>query len=250
MAYTPKDWKETRIVESFDVDLSGRIRPHALFSYLLNAAWNHAKASSYGYEELSARGRMWVLIKFKLIIKSHPKWHDELHIETWGKGIKRLYALRDFRVSTPSGEAVVSATSSWLILDKSAGRPQRFDPSSDGFPWQPEKSELETTLEKVTELQSGRPIDQLKVHYYDIDVNNHVGSAKYLQWLLDAHSQEKLSHHSAEEIEISYLSEAMLEDQVAVFSEERENDELCSIRRVTGDEKELCRAQIKWKRIN
>ncbi|MBI4767449.1 MAG: hypothetical protein HY787_23125 [Deltaproteobacteria bacterium] len=42
MAETPQVRKEKRIVESYDVDLCGRLRPHILFSYLLNSAWNHA----------------------------------------------------------------------------------------------------------------------------------------------------------------------------------------------------------------
>lgn len=249
MADTPKDWRETRIVESFDVDLRGRLRPQVLFSYLLNAAWGHTRATSYGHQELSARNLMWVLIKFTLIIKSQPRWHDELRIESWGKGIKRLYALRDFRVTAPSGEILVSATSSWLILEKSSGRPQRFDPNSDGFPWQPEKNELETNLERLAEPQGGKPIARFKVLFSDIDVNNHVGSAKYLQWLLDAHSGEKLTAQAPEEIEISYLSEAMLGDDVVVLSVERGDKEFCSIRREAGDEKELCRAQIIWKQM-
>jgi acyl-ACP thioesterase len=122
MAATPLDWKEQRLVESFDVDLYGRLKPHVLFSYLLNSAWNHANGSNYGYAELMARNLMWVLIKFQMVVRDQPKWHDQLSIETWGKGIERLYALRDFSVRSPSGETLVSATSSWLILESPTGR--------------------------------------------------------------------------------------------------------------------------------
>jgi len=245
MPETPRDWKEKRLVESFDVDLCGRLRPHILFSYLLNSAWNHANGSSYGYAELTARNLMWVLIKFQMVVRAQPKWHDRLSIETWGKRIERLYALRDFRVSAPSGETLVSATSSWLILEKSSGRPQRFDAKADGFPWQPQKEEIETNLEKVAELQEGKQIAGFRVHFSDIDVNRHVGSAKYLQWFIDSHSLEHLEKATPQEISLSFLTEAIIDDEVLVFSNQGNDLELCSLTRA-NDKKELCRAQIRW----
>jgi medium-chain acyl-[acyl-carrier-protein] hydrolase len=242
----PADWKEQRLVESYDVDLSGRLRPQVLFAYILNSAWNHAKSSStYGYQELTTRNLMWVLIKFQMLLRGQPKWHDHLTIETWGKRIERLYALRDFRVSGPSGETLVSATSSWLILDKDSGRPQRFDVKADGFPWQPQKEEMETVLEKVAEVSEGKQMASFRVQYSDIDVNRHVGSAKYLQWFVDSHSLELLEHSVPHAIELSYLSEAVLNDEVIVFSDQEKRNEHCSLRRA-NDNKELCRALIKW----
>jgi medium-chain acyl-[acyl-carrier-protein] hydrolase len=243
----PADWKEQRLVESYDVDLSGRLRPHVLFAYLLNSAWNHAASSTYSYAELTTRNLMWVLIRFQMLLHSQPKWHDQLTIETWGKRIERLYALRDFRVSGPSGEILVYATSSWLILDKDSGRPQRFDTKADGFPWQPDKEEMETVLEKVAEFSEGKRVASFRVQYSDIDVNRHVGSAKYLQWFVDSHSLETLEHSVPQSIELSYLSEAVLNDEVFVFSDQEKEDEHCSLRRA-NDSKELCRALIKWRR--
>ncbi len=55
MAPVPIVWKENRLIESFDVDILGRLRPQTLFAFLLNAAWNHASEGIYGYKELSAR---------------------------------------------------------------------------------------------------------------------------------------------------------------------------------------------------
>lgn len=241
----PANWKEQRLVESYDVDLTGRLRPHVLFPYLLNSAWNHAAKSTYSYAELSTRNLMWVLIRFQMLLRGQPKWHDQLTIETWGKRIERLYALRDFRVSGPSGEVMVSATSSWLILDKDSGRPQRFDTKADGFPWQPQKEEMETVFEKVGEVAYGKQVGSFRVQYSDIDVNRHVGSAKYLQWFVDSHAPELLEYSVPQSIELSYLSEAVLNDEVLVLSDQGKEDEHSSLRRA-NDNKELCRALIKW----
>ena len=239
-------WEEQRLIESFDVDILGRLRPQTLLAYLLNSAWNHAKGTGYGYEELSVRNLMWVLTKMQLIIKRHPKWGDQVAIETWGKRIERLYALRDFAVSSTSGEKMISATSSWMVLDKTSGRPQRFHLKTDGFPWQPGREEIKTNLQKVPELQSGKQIGHFRVQFSDIDVNRHVNSTKYLQWMIDSHSQEHLEEAELKAVELSFLAEALPNDEVTVLSEDRGKSELCSVIRVS-DNRELCRAQFEWR---
>jgi len=246
MDSTAHIWKEKRLIESFDVDILGRLRPQTLLAYLLNSAWNHAKGTGYGYEELSVRNLMWVLIKMQLIIKRHPKWDEQVAIETWGKRIERLYALRDFAVSSTSGEKMISATSSWMVLDKTSGRPQRFHLKTDGFPWQPGREEIKTNLQKVPELQSGKQIGHFRVQFSDIDVNRHVNSTKYLQWMIDSHSQEHLEEAELKAVELSFLAEALPNDEVTVLSEDRGKSELCSVIRVS-DNRELCRAQFEWR---
>lgn len=246
MAPVPLVWKENRLIESFDVDILGRLRPQTLFAFLLNAAWNHASEGIYGYKELSARDLYWVLIKAQILIKRFPRWREQITIETWGKRKVRLYALRDFNVASETGENLILATSSWMILDRTTGRPQRFDQKSDSLPWLPDKEVMETNLEKVPQLKSGKELSQFRVHFSDIDVNRHVNSAKYLEWIIDSHPQENLETKEIKALEISFLSEAMPNDEVTVFSEESNEFELCSIRR-TFDEKELCRTRLEWR---
>jgi acyl-ACP thioesterase len=189
---------------------------------------------------------MWVLIKMQLIIKRQPEWGDQVTIETWGKRIEKLYALRDFVVISGAGEKMISATSSWMVLDKTSGRPQRFYLKTNGFPWQPGREEIETNLQKVPELQRGRKMAHFHVQFSDIDVNRHVNSSKYLQWMIDSHSQDYLEKMELKAVELSFLAEALPNEEVAVFSEDRDNWELCSVFRVS-DNKELCRAQFEWR---
>jgi medium-chain acyl-[acyl-carrier-protein] hydrolase len=247
MGVAPSIWKQQRVIEPFDVDTLGRLRSQTLFAYLLNSAWSHAKGTNYGHDELLARNLMWVLIKVQILVKRLPTWGEWITIETWGKRRVKLYALRDFTVASGSGEKLVSATSSWMVLDKTSGRPQRFDQKSDSLPWEPGKDEIKTSLEKVQELKGGKELARFRVLFSDIDMNRHVNSAKYLQWMIDSHSHEHLEATEVTSIELSFLSEALPKDEVIVLSEATEEHELCSVRR-TGDGKELCRARFEWRR--
>jgi len=243
----PAIWKEERLIESFEVDMFARLRPHTLLGLFLNGAWNAARGSVYGYEELSRRNLMWVLVKVQIEISRMPGWREKVILETWGKRVERLYALRDFAVATPAGERMACATTLWMVLDKNSGRPQRLDSKTDGFPWMPGREGLATSLEKVPLLEGGRETARYRVKFSDIDVNRHVNSARYLQWLVDSESRTVQEEKQPGSIEISYLAEAVVDEEVAVFTDvDGKSPRLASIRR-TSDGKELCRGRVGWR---
>jgi medium-chain acyl-[acyl-carrier-protein] hydrolase len=246
MRSLPPIWTERRVIGWLDVDLAGRLRPETLFGYLLDAAAGHAQGSVYGYEELAARNQKWVMVKLQLLIRRQPRWGETVTVETWGKRIQRLYALRDFAMTSSTGEKLVSGTSAWLIIDQRRGLPQRWDARSESLPWQTTRDELETSLEKVPELQEGREAGRFAVHFSDIDVNRHVNATRYLQWIVDSHPHEQLVASEVSSVDISFLTEALPGDEVIVVSEDLGCSELCAIRRAT-DGKELCRAELRWR---
>lgn len=244
----PAIWKEERTIESFEVDMFGKVKPQALFGLLLNAAWNCTKGTYYGYQELTDRNLMWVLLKLQLQIRHLPNWHDQIVLKTWGKRVERLHALRDFAISSRDGERLVSATSDWTVLDKTTGRPLRFDPKNDGFPWMPEREELATDLEKVSSLTAGSETARYHVRFSDIDVNGHVNATRYLQWMTDSRQMEVLSTMRPVRIDISFLAEALLDDDILVVSEPAgSTGDLFAVRRL-NEGKELCRGKIEWEK--
>jgi medium-chain acyl-[acyl-carrier-protein] hydrolase len=239
-------WHERRSVEACDVDTVGRLRPHALLAYLLNAAWNHARDSSYGYEELAARDRMWVLSRIRLGIRRLPAWNDGIAISTWGKRADRLFALRDFVVASEAGETVATAASAWLILNRKTGHPLRFDREPDDFPWQPLGRDEAGAPDEVPALAGGAVLARFPVLFSDVDVNRHVNSTSYLRWILDTHPFGFLEANEPARLELCYLSPAMPEDEVVVVSDRTEQGELCAVRRAS-DGRDLCRARIVWR---
>jgi acyl-ACP thioesterase len=98
----------------------------------------------------------------------------------------------------------------------------------------------------VQQLNGGKELARFRVHFSDIDVNRHVNSTKYLEWIIDSHSQEHLETKEITSLEMSFLSEAMANDEVTVYSEESGGLELCSVRR-SVDDKEICRARLEWR---
>ena len=242
----PSIFNEQRLIESFDVDVKGRLKPQALFAYLTNSAWKHASLTDHGYQGLSALNQMWVLVKFQLSIDRFPKWGDQIMIETWGKGTEKLYALRDYRISLVGGGKLASATSAWMILDRDKRRPLRVDQMI--FPWKTGVAEMNTDLKKVPELANGQPRATFHAAFSDIDPNGHVTAMRYLQWVMDSHPRAFLEDREPGSIEISFLAESAMDDEVTTYVEQGDHHELWSVQRAS-DRKDLSRVRIGWKDV-
>jgi acyl-ACP thioesterase len=238
-------WREARKIGSFEVDTRGRLRPYMLFSFLIDSAWKHAASTGFGYQDLEQRNLMWVLSEFQVSILQTPLWGEEIEVMTWGKRIERFYALRDFAVNSQRGEKLASATGAWMILDKKSYRPQRLEQLMSIFPWEPAKSELQTIVKRLPELASGRELRRYQVVYSDLDANDHVNAAKYLQWVMDSYPVEKQKSRHVREIHMSFLAEATTGEEVSIISEPSDDKELSSVRRLT-EMKDVCRLSMSW----
>ena len=93
-------------------------------------------------------------------------------------------------------------------------------------------------------------IEEIKVHYRDIDINRHVNNVKYLKWLIDAFPSETLTEKPISELEINFLHELKLNEQIQIFQElDDDNHMSCKITSETTG-KENCRARIVFNSIN
>jgi medium-chain acyl-[acyl-carrier-protein] hydrolase len=138
--------KDQHAIGWLDVDVLGRLRPESLFAWLLEAASSHAEGMPYGYHELAAQRVKWVTVKMQLQILRQPRWGDRVTVETRGKRIEPLSAMRDFAMTTSAGEKLVSAISAWqttrdeLIVGGRSRRPATIANSSKRtrrYPYKP-----------------------------------------------------------------------------------------------------------------
>ena len=62
----------------------------------------------------------------RIKIDHYPVWDDRVRVETWHRGMERIFGLRDFRVESISGDTLGMASTAWLILDSKTRRPIRI----------------------------------------------------------------------------------------------------------------------------
>lgn len=233
------------ILHSYEVDKNGKAFPHSLMNFMLHSAWQHVAKSDFSFDALAAENNIWVLSRFKMFIHKYPGWGENIEIETWGKGVDKLFAIRDFIISGTENRRLVTASSAWLVVNRKNLRPQRLDNLNANFLAYPDRHAIPEKLEKIILPVEAEEKEIIKTHYSDIDVNNHVSSSNYTKWMLDAMNKDN-ENRSLSSLEINYLAEARFNEDIAITCCIASPFNYCTILRKT-DDAELCRGKFLWK---
>jgi medium-chain acyl-[acyl-carrier-protein] hydrolase len=202
-------FQENFKIMSFQINEAGRLRWNALGDILQEVAWQHADSAEFG-QGLFEKGLMWVLSRFHINAHQMPAWGDDIIVKTAGRGIDRLFALREFEVTDLKGNILVTAMSAWLLLDINSKRPQKPMQVLPGQLFQPE-ADPELLPKKITIPGQTEKGIHFNVMPSDLDMNKHVNNVTYLRWIED---QCILLDIPFAELQINYLSEACLGEHV------------------------------------
>ena len=210
-------WKDNFRITSYDVDFKAKLVPSRLLQYFQEVAWRHAEFYDFGYTRLKERNQAWVLFKVVVHIQRMPVWDEDITIITWPKGIDKLFALRDFEVFDENDVKIISATSGWLVINFETRRPCRVD-----FLFERaqivDKHAIVWNSKKLTGVPANCEIATRNVSNTDLDVNNHVNNARYLDWIIDSLPHSYLEKHSPVAIEVNFLNETRINDKLEICS--------------------------------
>jgi len=238
-------YSEKIFIPSYMVDGKLGLTPTFLFGIMQEVAVNHVNYIGCGWHFLHTRRQFWALSRMDVEIARVPQWKETVEVYTWGKKHNFLVQPRDFLIESQAGEALVKATSNWVILD------------FEGKPC--ELSSIESLLKNQEGLDAiRRPATRLRqpveydgssfksVVYSNIDMNLHANNAAYVTWVMDCFSYDFHSHHELRRISLNYLKQTRPDDRYAVIKKEvSTNLFLCSIYSEREME-EVCRVMTVW----
>lgn len=202
-------------VKIWEADNIGKAKLSSLFNYFQHAAQLHAKNLGVGHKDLIQQNQTWVLTAIKITIHNVPLWEQLLVIETWPKGNKSLFYLRDFFIKDPSGNTLISGTSEWLVLDTNAKHPLRPDKTKD-FSVNKDMHATTPILVREKPPQQQEVCEKIHVQWSDLDVNNHVNNSRYVDWVSDCLQNNGLSLDEIYEFQIHFISEAKKGDTISL----------------------------------
>lgn len=231
-------------IKSYETDALGRVSLANILYYFQEAANLHATSLDWGLEYLDTINKFWVLSRLYIKIDAYPMHKDEIILETWSRGAEGFFAYRDYRVYA-NEKNCIDATSSWLILDKTTHRPTRPDKIGKEIPGIKE-SHLPFPGNKITAPEPSKPIFEKKINYSDIDINLHVNNGKYVEIITDSLAGKLLNGSQIKELDIQYMFESQLNDNIAVYCQEEASVLNLSLVN-TNKEKETCKCMVKWK---
>ncbi len=205
-------------VMSFQISPEGRLRWSALGDLFQEVAWKHADSNNFG-RQLFERNLVWILSRFDIRIFDMPAWGDIITVKTSGRGVDRIFALRDFSLEDQSGKVLATATSAWILLDWVSKRPQKPDRVLP--------SEMFQTLEgssftpnKVVNYNGLKESMCIEVRPSDLDMNNHVNNVSFIRWVEDFCAFYKLT---MVQLLINYQAEVLLGEKITLWVADHNN---------------------------
>ena len=206
------------IIPCYDTDFACRIKPASFMDLAQEMANLHAQELGFGYDDLMRTRTAWVLSRMHIHFERYPQWSENVRFFTWHKGASRLFYLRDFQMMDRSGNVLVSATTSWLVMNIDTRRLCRDAEILDQG-----TACLENAVEQAcgkVQLPSGVTEEKVAEHcvsYSDVDVNGHTNNARYLVWAMDVLDYDFIVNNPVKDVRINFNSETRPGDTVGLY---------------------------------
>ncbi len=228
-------YSETHRISCYEADANKNLRPAALLDWMQEAAGRNAADLGFGYEEMISGNTAWVLSRIRVCFHNYPKWRESVNLKTWHKGANRIFYLRDFILENEAQERLVSATTSWLIIDLSSRRMVRERNLAENFDNSQMGHAIEEQAEKIVPPKNAEPelVHTHKVVWSDIDTNGHVNNVKYVVWAMDVLDYALADGKPVKELLVNYDSEVLPGQEVELYRV-RAEEEGNIVRYVTG----------------
>jgi len=212
----PEILQDHFVITSSDIDFTRKLNVSSLVDLFVLSAWHHAEALGFGIEFLDGNGAVWMLSRLRIQISGRPLWNEPVILRTWPKGIQRVFYQRDFELLDKQNAVVASGTSEWLIIDIKARRPKLYNTDSHIFNNKNVKHAIESPVPVLEFLSAEKEEFTRKVVYSDIDLNKHLTTIRYIDWIFDTFSIDFLRGNSCSEIVINFMHEIPFSSEVFI----------------------------------
>lgn len=213
-------YKKQFTIQGIDVDFRQQLKLSSFFTYLQDMATEHVAKLGAGRNVIqSVYGVVWVLIRARADVLRYPKIGENITLETWPNNPGKLEFERNFLMYDSKNNIIARAFTSWVLIDFNTRRLKRSSLIKPDFPESGRENAIDCQLGKL-ESKGDLSIQYKKtVGYSDIDVNEHLNNAKYVDYIMDCFSLEQHKKYIVNSIEIDYVHEAMPGETIVLKSD-------------------------------
>ncbi len=213
-------YKKRYIVQPSETDFRRQLKLSSLFSYLQDMATEHAYNIGVGRDVLQKKyGIIWVLNRVKGEVIRYPMFKEEITIETWPEPPEKVQFNRNFLVYDKDGNIIVRAFSQWVVIDFITRKLRRSSIIEEEFPKVDRERAIDCTQGKIKPSGKLNLSYKKTVGYSDIDINEHLNNAKYIDYIMDCFSLENHKKYSVKSIDIDYMHEALPGETIQLYTD-------------------------------
>ncbi len=201
----PDKYIAKRVLQAYQCDRYGNVRPLILMNELQGVADTHAEALGCGRTYLIAHNMAWVVTHYLVDIVEMPHEAEELSFITWPANEDGVRATRDFEVRGSDGRLMVRATSQWILMNMENRRPLRLVDNLATWNIIHERA-WNKDFQKYPDFEPTR-YHTMKCRFDDVDVNQHINNAVYAVWATESVGYVYRNQHKLKSIELNFKKE-------------------------------------------
>lgn len=213
--YLPMEVFERQFkIDSSQSDFKHNLTVSAFTNMLVQVATDHADILKFGFFDLNPSGLSWVLSRFTIEFTDLPKWYDTIKLQTWSKGLNRLFYQRDTIAFLPGGDSFAKVSSDWLVIDVKSRRPKLFDKENPILNNSCNKHAIENPNNVLKFTVEPEKEKTFQIQYSDVDLNRHLTACRYIDFMFDMFDLEFFENNQPKKVVVNYLHEALFNEEV------------------------------------
>lgn len=184
-------------VRSYECDAYGHVNNANYLRYMQEAALDASAAVGYNEARYNELGHIWLIRETNIEYLRPLRFGDTVEVTTWVSDFRRVRSRRMYELyNVSSGEMVAKASTDWVYIDRASGRPARVpDEMIAAFvPDAPaEQAQRRDPFPEMPEPPPGAVTVRRDVEWRDVDPEQHVNNAAYLNYMEDCGLKAALS---------------------------------------------------------
>ncbi|NLJ58007.1 MAG: acyl-ACP thioesterase [Tissierellia bacterium] len=212
-------FKKKYTVQVSEIDFKQELKLSSLFVYLQDMGTEHANNLGVGRNVIQPKyGVIWVLTRIRVDVMRYPKFKEEITIETWPEQPEKIEFNRNFLVYGEDGNIIAKAFTQWVVIDSNSRRLRRSRIIEEKFPEVERERAIDCTLGQIKPQGDLELSCKKTVGYSDIDINEHLNNARYIDYIMDCFSVDIHKKHSVKSIEVNYMHEVLPGETIDLYT--------------------------------
>ena len=209
------EWHQESRIRAYETGPDGKARLATICNLLQECAASHADHLGIGVEDMQQRGLVWALARLGIEVYRRPAAGEPVTIQTWLRGVKGPFAMREFAVLDASAAVVARASYAWLAINGTTKRTVRPAELLKELPRRPDRVSLDAKLGKIAKPDAPIDLPKVMTRPSDLDVQRHINNTRYIAWIEDALCGE-LEGNFVSWLQVNFLAEAAADEELSV----------------------------------
>ena len=234
-------------IRADEVTPDKRMKVPALIKLMQEGSMQNSLQKGFSVWDLEPDNISWVLLRKKLVINNYPILGDRVIVATYPIVTEKVLAYRDYKVYNESGENLLAyASSTWTLINLKTRKLERIPKKFHHLKAPKEEEILDPPASKINRPNRIDFQKSFNANWFDTDWNDHVNNVFFIKCMIESSPVEFLKNKVIKELVYHIRSESLLGDQLEVKGEINEPINLRYSLGISGLDKMIAYAEIKW----